>query len=75
VIAGREKRQAALFGAKDEADIDACPAFEVVSPKAANAQTGMKMRAPKSIADGIDCSRHLAPSRFREVPNVSPKRF
>jgi hypothetical protein len=39
VIAGGEKRQAALTGAKNQTDIDACAAFEIVVPKAANAQT------------------------------------
>jgi hypothetical protein len=38
VIAGGEKRQAALAGAKNQTDIDACPAFEIVFPKTANAQ-------------------------------------
>jgi DNA-binding transcriptional regulator LsrR (DeoR family) len=38
VIAGGEKRQAALAGAKNQTDIDTCAAFEIVVPKAANAQ-------------------------------------
>ena len=75
MIAGGEKRQTALAGAKNQTDIDACAAFEIVMPKAANAQAGMKMRLPKAFEDRIDCSRHFAPSRFREASNIPPKRF
>ena len=62
VISRGEKRQVALAGTKNEADIDACPAFEIVVPKAANAQAGMKMRLPKTVEDRIDHSRHFAAS-------------
>jgi len=51
VIAGGEKNQTPLFGTKNKAHIDACPAFEIVSPKTANAQAGMKMRFPETIAN------------------------
>jgi hypothetical protein len=50
VVAGDKERQAAPFGTKDKPEIDACPAFEIVLPKTANAQTGVKMRLPKTVA-------------------------
>ena len=51
MIAGGEKRQAALAGAKNQTEIDACAAFEIILPQAPNAQTGMKMRLPKALQD------------------------
>ena len=51
MIAGGEKCQAALAGTKNQTNIDACPAFEIVFPKTANAQAGMKMRLPKTFQD------------------------
>ena len=51
MIASGEKRQAAFLGTKNKPDIDACPALEIVFPKTANAQTGMKMGLPKTVAD------------------------
>jgi hypothetical protein len=75
VIAGGVKFQAAFLGAKNKPDRHACPAFEIVSAKAANAQTGMKMRLPKTVPDCIDGSRHLVAARFRKLPNVPPERF
>ena len=75
MIVDGKKRQAAFLGAKNKPDIDACPAFEIVLPKAADAQAGMKMRLPKTVANRIDGARCLAPARFREFPNIPPKRF
>ncbi len=75
MIARREKCEATSLGAKNEPDGETCTALEIVSLKTSNAQTGMKMRFPKSIADCVDCSRHFAPARFRELPNIPPERF
>jgi hypothetical protein len=51
VVAHGKKRQAALFGTKDKSEIDTCAAFEIVFPKPANAQTGVKMRLPETVVD------------------------
>ena len=51
MIAGAKKRQAAFFRTKDKSEINACPAFEIVVPKPANAQAGVKMRLPETVAD------------------------
>jgi hypothetical protein len=51
VIAGGEKRQATLAGAKNQTEIDACAAFKIVIAKTANAHPGMKMRFPKAFQD------------------------
>ena len=51
MVAGGKKRQAALFSTEDEPAIDACATFEIVFPKTANAQTGVKMRLPETVAD------------------------
>ena len=75
MIAGSEKGQAAAFGPEDKAKIKTGPTFEIILAKPANAQTRMKMRFSKSVANGIDRSRYIATARFRQFPNVSPKRF
>jgi hypothetical protein len=75
VIAGSKKRQGALLGAKEKPDVDFRPAFEIILAEAANAQTGMKMGFPKAVANRIDRSRYLTPSRFREFPDVPAKRL
>jgi hypothetical protein len=75
MIAGSEKGQAAAFGPENKAKIKTSPTFEIISSKATNAQTRMKMRSSKSIADGINRSRYIATARFRQFPNASPKRF
>jgi hypothetical protein len=43
-------------------------------PKATNAQARMKVRFPKSVANGIDCSRYFPPALFRGFPNIPAKR-
>jgi len=75
MIAGSEKGQATAFGPENKAKVEPGPTFEIISSKATNAQTRMKMRFSKCIADGIDRSRYIATARFRQFPNVSPKRF
>ena len=75
MIAGSEKGQAAAFGPEDKAKTKTGPTFEIISSKATNAQTRMEMRFSKSVADGINHSRYIATARFRQFPNVSPKRF
>ena len=65
MIAGSEKGQAAAFGPENKAKVKTGPTFEIILAKATNAQTRMKMRFSKSIAT----------TRFRQFPNVSPKRF
>jgi hypothetical protein len=75
MVAGGKEGQTAAFGPENKAKIKTGPTFEIISSKPANAQTRMKMRFSKSVADGINRSRYIAPARFRQFPNVSPKRF
>jgi hypothetical protein len=75
MIAGSEKGQAAAFGPENKAKIETGPTFEIILAKPANAQTRMKMRFSKSIADVINRSRYIATAQFRHFPNVSAKRF
>ena len=62
MIGRREKCEATSLGAKNEPDGETGTALEIISSKPTNAQTGMKMRFPKSIADCVDYSRHFAPA-------------
>ena len=62
MIGRREKYEATPLGAKNKSDLETGAALEIVSSKPPNAQTGMKVRFPKSIADCIDCSRYFAPA-------------
>jgi len=75
MVAGSEKGQASAFGPEDKAKLKAGPTFKIISSKATNTQTRMKMRFSKSVANGIDRSRYIATARFRQFPNISPKRF
>ncbi|HEV8619096.1 MAG TPA: hypothetical protein VGQ70_06325 [Candidatus Udaeobacter sp.] len=75
MIAGSEKGQATAFGPENKAKIETGPTFEIILAKPANAQTRMKMRFSKSIADVINRSRYIATAQFRHFPNVSAKRF
>jgi hypothetical protein len=34
----------------------------------------MKVRFPKSVANGIDCLRYFPPALFRGFPNIPAKR-
>ena len=52
MIAGSEKGQAAAFGPENKAKVETGPTFEIILAKPANAQTRMKMRFSKSVADG-----------------------
>ena len=75
MIAGSEKGQAAAFGPENKAKVETGPTFEIILAKPTNTQTRMKMRFSKSVANGIDRSRYIATARFRQFPNISPKRF
>jgi hypothetical protein len=75
VISSGEKCQATPVRAKNEPDAETPAALEIVSLQSTNAQPGMKVRFTKSIADCIDSSRHFAPARLRQFPNIPPKRF
>ena len=75
MVAGGKEGQAAAFGPENKAKVETGPTFEIILAKPANAQARMKMRLSKSIADGINRSRYIATARFRQFPNVSPKRF
>jgi hypothetical protein len=75
MVAGSEEGQAAAFGPENKAKVKTGPTFKIISSKATKAQTRMKMRFSKSIADGINRLRYIAPARFRQFPNISPKRF
>jgi hypothetical protein len=65
VIAGCKKRQAAFLRPKNKPDGETGPALKIVLPKTPNAQAGMKMWLPKTVAHGIYRPRDFAPSRFR----------
>jgi hypothetical protein len=75
MITRRNEGEAASLRAKDEPHIQACAAFEIVLVKATDAQTRMKVRFPETVADGLDCSRHLTAARSGELPNMPSKRF
>jgi hypothetical protein len=75
MVAGSKEGQPAAFGPENKAKVETGPTFEIILAKPANAQTRMKMRFSKSIADGINRSRYLATARFWQFPNVSPKSF
>jgi len=75
MVAGSKEGQPAAFGPENKAKVETGPTFEIISSKATNTQTRMKMRFSKSVADGINRSRYIAPARFRQFRNVSPKRF
>jgi hypothetical protein len=62
VIASRDEGQATLLSPKNQAELETGPAFEIVSPKPANAQTRMKVRLAESVADRVDCFCHFAPA-------------
>jgi hypothetical protein len=69
----RNEGEAAFLSTKNEPDIQACATFEIVLAKATNALTRMKVRFPKTGADGIDCSGHFTAARSGELPNIPPK--
>jgi hypothetical protein len=75
MVACSEEGQATAFCPENKAKVETGPTFEIILAKPANAQTRMKMRFSKSVADGINRSRYIATARFRQFPNVSPKRF
>lgn len=75
MIARRDECEAPFFGAKNQADLHAGPAFEIALAEAANTETRMKMRLPKTIADGGDGSGDIAPSRLRELSSISAEAF
>ena len=75
MVAGGKKRQATTLGVEDEPNVQTCATLEIVLAKATNAQPRMKVRFSKSVADCIDRSRHLAPARFCELPDIPPKDF
>lgn len=62
MIASRDEGQATLLSPKNQAELETCPAFEIVSPKPANAQTGMKVWLAESVVDRVDCFCDLAPA-------------
>ena len=75
MIARLNEREAAFLGPKDGPDIQACAPFEIVLVKATDAKARMKVRFPETVAESIDCSRHLTAARSGELPNMPPKRF
>ena len=75
VISRRNKGEAAFLSTKDEPDIQACAAFEIVLAKATNTETRMKVWFRETIANGIDCPCDFAPARFSEFPDIPPKRL
>lgn len=75
MITCRNEGEAAFLSTKDEPDIQVCAAFKTILAKTPNAQTRMKVRFPKTVADGIDCSRHFTAARSGELPNLPPKRL
>jgi hypothetical protein len=75
VVTSRKEGQAAFLRPENNPKGQTGPTFEIVLPKTPNSQAGMKMWFSKTIADGINRSRHLPTLRFRKFPNIPPKRF
>ena len=75
MVAGGKKRQASSLGTENEPGVQTCATLEIVLAQATNSEPRMKVRFPKSVADGIDCARYLAPARFWEFPDIPPKCF
>ena len=75
MTSGGEKSQVTTLSPKNQAELQTRPAFEIVSPKPADAQSGMKVRFAEAITDRIDRFPDLAAARFRQFPHIAPKRF